>query len=151
MSGYAISASYSLVDDENGVQAGFHAKSTDGIDIDVQAEGDDREEVMKAIVSEVIEETVNQTLNDQRQLEETTDGESNSLETLKIENEQLRDEIAYLRGLINEEATTASFFDMMLNNHICDRKTDKGNRDSLKDLLSTYDIDVDFFTKFFGI
>lgn len=153
MSGYAMSLSYSLVDDEDGVQAGFHAQSTDGIDIDVQAEGDDREEVMKAVINEVIEETINQTLYNQQQLEETTDGEPDSLETLQIENEQLRDEVAYLRNLLGEteeeDEDTTSIFDMMLNNHICDCKDDKGNHDSLEDFLSAYNMDL--LAKFFNI
>ena len=153
MSGYAMSASYSLVDDdENGVQAGFHLRSTDGINIDVQAEGDDREEVAKTVLSEIINQTLQQSLEAAEQPEEeTTDGEPDSLETLQIENEQLRDEINYLRGLVAESNTTSSFYKTMINEHICDCKNDKGNRDSLEELLSAYNINMDFITKFFNI
>lgn len=169
MSEYAMSVSYSMVDNGEEVEAGFHAKSTDGLDIDILVNGDDREEVVKAVASEAMETALEQLLAQSlsaSENEETTRDEPISLDALQLENEQLRDEVSYLRKLLGPTETNSctSFEDLFDNDDSWTTtytyKDNKGNQQtthSKEDIFACFDdFDIDndalqLFVKMFGL
>ena len=138
MSEYAMSISYSMVDNDGEIEAGFHAQSTDGIDVDVTATGDDREEVAKAVLSDGSEKILEQLYQIETN-EETSDCESTSFEALQTENDQLRDEISYLRGLVAEKQSCISYYKELIKGNQSQKTKDVDAY--LGDIFDELDID----------
>lgn len=116
MSEYGVSLNYSHIVKENGdVEAGLHLKNTDGKDIEVSVEGDNLEEVLTELYLNTIDELVNPT-------EEDKEEESLDAEFLLAENEQLREEVMFLRGLIKDNAIPTEEIDSLRESfdEVCD-------------------------------
>lgn len=111
MKEYGISASFSMVENEDGVMAGLHYTDTEDLDVDVSVEGENREEVMQALIEETLEETLKHSLA--ASIKEEPEPEM-TYEALQEENTQLRDEIKFLRARLNDVYDEAGIFQMSL-------------------------------------
>lgn len=99
MKEYGISASFSMIENADGVQAGMRFADTEDLDIDVSVEGENREEVMRSLIQEIEEETLQQYLTASEEVEPEPEM---TFEALQEENAQLRDEIEFLRERLDE-------------------------------------------------
>lgn len=143
---YGINASFSMIENADGVQAGMHFADTNDLDIDVSVEGENREEVLQALVQEVAEETMVQMLTMPEEVEPEPEM---TYEALQEENAQLRDEIEFLRERLDEtydetEAFQLPLFDDVQTDNVSENKgnqnissifTSKEELDELDDLV----------------
>lgn len=113
---YGVSASFSMVENEDGVMAGFHYADTEDLDVDVSVEGENREEVLSALIDEIVEETIQHSLG--TSVEEEPDPEM-TYEALQEENAQLRDEIQFLRARLDDANDNT---DARIDNNVIENK-----------------------------
>lgn len=95
-----VTMNYSHIIDGNGhVEAGIHFKNTDGVDITVENAGDN----FFNVISELYTDTVDKVLEAQKVEENIEDDEDLYEDFLIAENQQLREEIDYLRDRCDQQ------------------------------------------------
>lgn len=154
MSEYGISLSFSMVENEDGVYAGVHYYDTKDLDVDVEVEGENREEVLYALCDEVIAESLAQTFGSAS--EEEPETPEMSIEALQEENAQLRDEINYLRECLDDAYEEVDSLESSLLKedawNLNDKIENKGNQYSYTVISTddTLDDIIDKLTSFVG-
>lgn len=102
---YSVSTAMNLIVDNSEVEASMNYKDSNGNDFCVLANGDDLFEVTEALISEFAEEMLNNTCNCE---------EEHDIDFYIQENEQLRDEIEYLRDLVDELSAEVDCYEQAL-------------------------------------
>lgn len=142
MKEYGISASFSMIENADGVQAGMHFADTEDLDIDVSVEGENREEVLQSLVQEVAEETMMQALTASEEVEPEPEM---TFEALQEENAQLRDEIEFLRERLDEAWDELSVEKYVENDKdsLLDNVSDEKGNQNTDDYSWFKDLDID--------